>query len=504
MKKTRLALLCLLLLTATLLFSSCGEPSTVGFSKIFDMSKYSNSVLTTGTAVEALKNASDIHTSGVLASFTKTDENATSITKGVYNLETNSVVFQKTSSIDRPVSIDLLSMEYGTVILVTTSSTAPTEKTHRAIYTETGALIAEANGSTSCTVACDPLRFDNCVYRMAEDGSVALAFERSPLSTFPNVDAKVGNYYLETSFDDFSVTFFDSELNYVSTFDFPHYAEKTRGFVLSNGKLLMQYVIAETEDADSYTFIGTESIDGVSLTKGVKYTLKTLLYTPEKDTVKEIDFDRFLVSGISRTSDSSEWDSMGLSDLYDAFLVSYPISDKRIDASPSTAAYHVVDTDGTFSLVDFDMLGDEMLFMWQPIAQNRWIMETTTSTYLVNEKGEILGEVGNASMAGGYLNADSKLFDLNMELVFDYGASDLTRRRSFSGCVLLENEDQELFLYANGQKTKLIAKDSRRTLTLYPSSDYFVICDASMSMDASLNDVYNYELYNANGVKILV
>ncbi|MBQ9779101.1 MAG: hypothetical protein IJW22_09295, partial [Clostridia bacterium] len=99
----------------------------------------------------------------------------------------------------------------------------------------------------------------------------------------------------------------------------------------------------------------------------------------------------------------------------------------------------------------------------------------------------------------GYITCDGKLYDHNLQLLFDYEAEKLYRYESFGNCILFTNDDDELILYANGQKSTLIAKDTAREyMDSYSNEgDYFVICD---STDPA---AIKYEVYNNAGAKIL-
>ncbi len=485
MKTTKWISLCLLLLTVAMLFSACGQ-STVGFKKALDGDKFSPAALhTSGNKVTALQHANFSNSSGPLLRFTKTGDNDHR-EYIVYNIETDTVVLSRISTTTKPVGVALAPTDYGTFISV--SSSSEEHGPHRAIYSETGTLIAEADTSV-ISVQCDLICLDDKVYRVQEDGTAAYAFDWSSLAKFPTLQTRLGDFYMTWNHEKQTILFYDSELNIVSTYVIPPYARKFSSVGLSSDKILLQYAIVEPDDAKDYTYINM----------GSKYTLKTFLYMPKKDKLKEVKLDAVITSTLARVEDQEKWDEMALSNQYDAMLTTYPIVDKQLPISDAATQLYLVAKNGKISAFEIEELENDTPHSWKQVATDLFEVTTSNSRYLINEKGKIVADISNAGIFAGYLGGppedDGKLYNLNAELVLDYMAAGLRWKGWFANCILFENKDGELICFANGTLTTLVAKDSQRTF--FMASGHLVITDRSTAGSM------RHEFYGANGEKIL-
>ena len=118
--------------------------------------------------------------------------------------------------------------------------------------------------------------------------------------------------------------------------------------------------------------------------------------------------------------------------------------------------------------------------------------------YLINGKGEILGNISNATdISVGYMRCDGKIYDYDMNVLYDYRAAKLSYEDWVGGSLIFENEDDEVLLYTGGNSTTtIVGKDSDLSL-YYVASNYYVI------KDMSAEDVVKYHFYNEKGTLLV-
>jgi hypothetical protein len=95
---------------------------------------------------------------------------------------------------------------------------------------------------------------------------------------------------------------------------------------------------------------------------------------------------------------------------------------------------------------------------------------------------------------------DGKLYDYNLNVVYDYEADEYTISEMFGTSILFTNDDGEYVLFANGNYVDLItakeAKDGKLYLE-YADDGIIVIRDAS-----SKNGEIDFVVYNESGEEI--
>ena len=133
------------------------------------------------------------------------------------------------------------------------------------------------------------------------------------------------------------------------------------------------------------------------------------------------------------------------------------------------------------------------------LGENRWLASTARFAYLVDGEETVLGEISEAEMTGKFFYKNGKIFDSDLELIYDCASNKMTLVDVLDGAFLLKNYDGEIFCYTGGEgkPEKIITKKEAKTSEVTVlDSGLFVVCDRSNPADV------NYDFYNAEGEKI--
>lgn len=517
MKKIKLILLAVVLLTTVLLLASCGAKSFVDlvdreYTPVDNYPAY-----TTTTAVSALTDMTADTGAGDLKLFTKLNSETFLTKYVVYDVANDKVVWQEeetksesaTYKSNTYYNVSLYTIKESSYFTVTATTTNLTfeEGNSNPIKTETTKSVAiwAWNGSAYAELVkvTDPrgeivptqdlIYFEGKVYRADEETkAIAYAFDYSTLAKFPTLSYSTDNYYV-ARVDGIFITY-DKNLKQISAFELPSYADADARIVIGD-KLFIQYYVEEDMYGDNY---------GILLDSDEKSTLYTVLVDLETAKVKEIKTD-YVVVDDDLLSSSKSWERYGFAALEKEVVALVPVvkvENKRIDESAMALEWAIINEKGDITVLEVptSMPVEDFEFM----AKDMWMLETVDGrVYLVNGAGEIKMEIDYAKFENSSMNyvaANGKLYDINFNEVLDYKAEKLTLVRTTPKAVMFTNADGELIIYANGQKTTLInkdaAKDSKRVYSnTYSSlySGYFVIVDTTDAANVK------YEIYNSEG-----
>lgn len=512
MKKFKLVSMTLLLLTMVLVLASCGIRSFDDLVNEDYAPVDTDPAYTTINEIGALVDLEEAGYAGDLQLFKKVDP-LTGLTKYVvYDVVNDKNIWQKeetnsesaTAKSTVQYTVNLSTLNKASYFTVTQTTVSQTLEDGLPVKTDTTKLVSiyGFNGSAyvelvkaedprqSAQTAQDLLYFEGKCYRADENGSIAYAFDYSTFAKFPTLSHITPDHYIERSGNMWIV--YDKTLHRLCAYELPSFAEVTYSRVLGN-HLFVQYFIMEDVFSDNYDVI-TEDNE--------KLTLYTVLIDLEKGKEKEIKTN-YVVDSTLLVSNSPAWELRGFKDMKDddvAIVRIFEVIDKRVDEAELAAQIAVLDADGEIKPLDMpvDMPVDSISFM----AKGLWSVQTTDGrSYLVDAEGEVKQEITQANVnAASYIVANGKLYDLNLQVVYDYKADKLEYKFSTAKAVFFTNEDDELILYTASQKTTLISKrDAQQGIRAYSNSyssledGYFVIVDESDENNTK------YEIYNIEG-----
>ena len=484
MKRSKLLVLTALLLSTLMILTSCSlfSPSLKKVLVDDAAPKGADKVYNVAEKVADLAGASvsDTDYGTGLIVFTKTgvDKELVSANKYmVYNLKSNSVVWSQTTSEKLSVSVSLDSVtvedeEIGFFVVTETSRDNEDENAKPQItttlYAANGSSVASANVSVTAETAADLISFNEKVYRADANGSIAFAFDYSSLANFPGVDEKVDDMYYE--FDDEFIATYDEELKPVAKYRIPE-NEGMYYVILGNGNVLLQYVYEADPYTDDYTV----------LDEGTKMNVVTQIVNAKKGTAKDVKCDYVFDYMWNLEGNDIGMDAEKISVLAYAYL----IEDQRIVSS------HIVSINNNGKASVAGSICDEEIAEISLIAKNRWIIETISGVeYLVDENAEVIGDVTNANYFGKGFYRNGKIYDLDLNKVYDCTENDQTITGKVGDSLMLQGKDGQVLLYTgNGSPVELIGKDSEAYVKEVGYGVEFVV----------IRKGENFEFYNEMG-----
>lgn len=517
MRKLKITAILALALSALLLFSACGGAAIPVKKILLPDQTYvnENPSLTEITAIADLKDATYVSQSNELYYFTSNAESGVNIYKKhiVYNVKTNTTVLTLTENATKSISVslDTLYLYYGDedakapYITVTTTSWKVDASELKVgldsytvdLYNADGSSIATANRQTTAVELADLLYFDGRCYRLGENGTFAYAFDYSALAQIPNVSEKYGDYYYEFGYTQINV--YDEALKFVSSYSLPQYAEPTSATVLEDGNILIQYIYKMADDASDYVFISEDEINidfGENLSVTVealcKYGLVTELITAKNGSAKKLDCN-YLINYADNLADEAE---SYAKDGIDTKKVPVLATAELIENQRLVDNRLLIIKKGG-KITEVDAINGELVEEFYLVANNRWEVECEDRTYLINEKGEILGDVSNAQYFGNYLYFDGKVYNYDLAVAYDFAGAGLRLYSSMDNALILQNTDGEYLLYTGGEAaTTIISKTAKLSLDTV-QSNFYVLRNEEAPEDVK------YDIYNDQGTKLL-
>ncbi len=516
MKKTKLVIMMALVLASLMLLSSCAA-APVTLKDLLDLeSEFEETdVYKSGDAIDSLKDVEYQRGHGKLVYFTSIDDDPDldSYKKHIiYNMDTDEVLKEFSEGATRRVSVSLGESYF--VVETTTYDmditdifeTDPDITVETVIYDADGDKVADAEDENVLEVL-DLIYFDGKCYRF-DDESIEYVFDYSELAAFPKLTEKSDNYYYEISETDGAgyVKVYDLELNFVSKFYLPDYAMVVSCFTLENGNIFVQYTYPEHDLSDQYTFVleaplfnlpdDPESSALSSIFSGLelmkKYTMVSGIVNANDGSFStvETDYAIFFADNIDDEYnygvDYNGADSVG---------AAYKIQNKRLAIGEDSLRSVTVTTDG--QIAELPILNGSIIEDMYRISEERWVVSTTDNVYLIDNEGTVIGEITNADRFGDYIYGAGKVYDLDLEIVYDYKRNDMTVHTVLENSIIFEDEDGELLIYdGSGTPDTLVEYESDFSF-YYSGYDFFVILDESDDEE----DKYNF--YNSNGKKIL-
>lgn len=502
MKKRSFVVLLCAMLAVMMLLSSCATTGSTTLKKILDGSQYSGTddVYTNAEPVSELDKAvmSEVCNELVLFSKAVVVDWASCNKLTVYNIESGKVVYEATSGPTSSYDVDLYDLNGDTCFTVVHSAWSLDESNVKigrdtvdtALYGADGVKIADTYRQVDADVAHDLIRFDGKCYRIGENSALEYAFDYSDLNSMPEVlYATEKLYFCEA---DNGIAVYDGSLEIKAFLGVPSYADIGAWVALSDNKILVQYSVEVDSHSEKYDYVA-KSVGTLA-----KYDLHTVVFNGKNGKSDEIKFNYVISNTLNRHRIGEEWaKSYGLGDKYDNLVTLAPIEDKRVNDADSALILAALDSDGGIKRVK--NVTDAPMSAAAPrmLASDRWLVRSADDKeFIVNEKGKVIGETSAANYRATYMYADGKMYDYDLNVIYDYAKDNLYVEQALDRAVLFRNVDDELVCYTDsGTTVKLIEKDAKRKLFL-AEHDYFII------KDYSADDKAKFEIYNGAGTLV--
>ena len=496
MKHSKLLILTAAVLAMLMLFSACGSQA-ISVKNVLNARKEFTDTAPSYTKGEKISDLSGASSNGYdhpLVYFTKQDaEEATKVKHMVYNIDTNSIVWSETASATFKIAVSInnvyLEESHKTVgyfIVMTEKTSNDKPEITTTLYSQTAEKVASASYKISAQDAADLLLFDEKCYRVAADGSITYAFVYPALADFPNVETKYKDLYY--GFGDY-ITVYNETLEIVSRYMLPTYTEDYVYVILKNGNVFLQYAYAADEHSTDYTI----------LEDGEKIMIASEIVNAKNGTAKKVKTDYIVDYAINLTQMGIYAAEAGFNTKKLAVAAHvYRIVDQRIATDECFAS---IDKNGKISEISWS--NNEQILALYRHSEKRWVVETYNHSYLINDKGKMIGDVSNAISFGKHFYASGKIYDDSLTMVYDFRSNDLSVKETIGNSLLLEDQDGALLLFTGGSEpTTLIPKDSNKTY-ISSSADYCFDNGFIIVQNDKLCEIYNDQgtlLYSVNDI----
>lgn len=520
MKKRLLALAAMMLCVVMMLSSCALFTPNLKFKKLIQKDAEPE----TDPALNALikldvkgSNSSDYYSSDLVVLVDTNQTNGLKTTT-VYNVATNQTIWTATDS-DSESGTGSVKVEYSvkmmnvypdqeavTLLYVTKETTTTNDgdidrEYDMTIMTETGAEIVALSDidvneiENSSWETDDLLCVDGKVYRISDNGSVSVAFDWNDLREEPKNLHKAGDYYVAR--EENAVYIYDGSLNMTAAYRAPMYDmedNEDEGFsldnffqahVLSNGNVLVQYLVRQDTFAKKYTF----------LMEGEKYNLYSVLVQAKNGKTKDLSLD-YLIEYVAV---QDEFSYGGVSEKIDNLAMAFAIEDQRINMDEASAKVLSMTNKGRIAGVVKDPVPNACLAEgFELVAKNRWAVYTADGrSFLLNEKGDVIGEVsglGSSNEFGFVVN--KKVYDWDLNMKIDLTKEDAVSVQMMRNSIIFRTEDAEVKHYINGEIKTLVskdqAKDGKLSFTRLSKGAYMITDDTDTAKT-------KYHVYSENG-----
>ena len=503
MRKIRLLALLSLFLCAVMVLTSCG----IGGSKNGNIKALSfKDVVKKSTAEEpATAQIEKLTLEGTVtsANYPFVVLSKAGVSKTVYNLEQNKVVFTATTVALLDTTVFGFHDPDGYTAYFWVQVTDNTEATARyqtTLYDASGNSIATVDRIAAPNRTFDLVSFGGKIYRLGDESATATLTEVTGYSALsgdiPNIGAATADYYYQFNFGGGrNVHVYDKNLKLVSVYNVEGTPTNVSRMILNNGNVVFQAFYQLPDDASDFDFSsGTD-----------KYKTKTVIVNAKDGKAKEISFGYMLLYGTSFGVDEGnglDEDDGGISDKIRSVAGIYPIVDGVLMSGATDAMLVAVDNNMKI-LGRLDSMYDNQasLEMIDNIYPSYFTVGLANGgTLLIDAKGKEIGNIsGNDAITYSYIYAGGKMYDYKLELVYDYEAAGYDLEETFERSAIFSKDNggtDEYFIYLNGTLTALDTKDDK--LDFYGAdSGVYLIKDTT----DLLNPVIRY--YNEKGELLL-
>ena len=412
----------------------------------------------------------------------------------VYNAKSNSVLFSYTVPEGDSTVLEFRIFEIGEVELYTVVYlTGGTEGTvTKADLYQENLLVANFTGELPVYQVNDTIVFGYSAYSL-DDGILKKEFDVPDFGALPVCDY-VNEDYRYLFNDDDSVTVYDRSYNIVGVYN-PSPSDAKNIFILGNGNIVSQSITVLPDDSKDYTLFAALDNIGIELLEdGQKHKIevKTEIYNPGNGKVSEKKFDKII--GLLLSGDEiADIEDKFFSDKTDNVAIVLGFENKTLSETPEIL---VLDNDLKVKASMSSLFANALEI--ERIGPDAYLVtDKNDNVRLVNGKGKIIydfGTVANLSYNEKYIIGSRKIYDHEMNLVYDFSASGYKVFSVTSKSVLLYKEADGVkteYAIFNGSLTALIAAGSNSEITASEWS-YFVTRTPVESGN-------QYKYYNAAG-----
>ncbi|MBQ2667933.1 MAG: hypothetical protein IJF56_04820 [Clostridia bacterium] len=304
-----------------------------------------------------------------------------------------------------------------------TEEAVPERLANIEVYNAEGTKVAVAESSSDDYTVCEDLfEIGGMIFRVGESGEITPINVNPFFGSIPEIDAKVKDHYY--TFDDYSVTVYDSELNATFYWEVPSSSVEDYRIMPLGDNLLVQMITPLHESEDDYDVVDEEG----------KYDFTSLIIDPVKGDVKEVKLDYVPLYFDSYYEDDEDKE----------FAVVSMIEDHRVqDAESARKCVKINSKTGAIEAEVFtDIFGTTSL-----LAEDRFIYRTYSGDlYMLDNKGNSLGKVNMLDTEAydshneTFFTYDGRVYDYNLQEVYNYADAGQTVYYMMAHSIIFRDE----------------------------------------------------------------
>ncbi len=494
MRKAKILALVLALLMVAAVFAACGKsnsPDGVLANYVDKTPTFTSATkLEVGGKIGAVK--------GCLARMTDATADGKTITR-VFDLKESKTVLELTDTDTLTHVVELAEVGESVVIKVYLNDMTDAQKPKNVIslYDKEGTKIVESDKLTQSEFYsfADLIVFGESVYRVADNGGISLAFEHKKYEgALPTISYYTDNYYFAVNYDEVvRLTAYDKEMNLLSIYVAPSYAQSYNFFVMSNGNIFVQYRVALPDDARNYDiYNGT-----------TKYELVTAIVDPDDGDADEIDFEYVVVLGYSRATARDYFERVCYADSIENVARCYPITDKRVNTDLISTELLVISNNGRvkgdlLSMIPNQVLSDDSY--GERLSEDLFrVINASSERVLIDASGEVVANIGYNDVSDYnelYLVMGNVIYDHDMNKLLDLEEKGMTIETTLERSFILIDKDGN-FYHFNGTAEPVLIDGDDKTEIFYFGNRIFVA--KKIADDGKVT----YTYYNDLGAAVL-
>ncbi len=511
MKKRSFLIVLTLLLCASMLFASCGEPvdttpeeenQTPSFASKLNAIlnpeySYKAPKLTTTKTLSISGDRTDY--SDGLVVFTDYTDDGMKITR-VFSHFTNELVKSMTNTATVRYYVDLISSAKDSVFAVLAVTANNSDgftdyfdtynsdafEAYDIPYSATAAItFYDAKGNElekledisignidykyddaySTASSVDMITIGDKVYLETKDGAVKLIKEFKTQAA-PSIDKQIGDYYYCYDYDSYGgdydyeyynqrISVYNKELVPVSHYAFPSYATRSHYSVLNNGDILVQYLTALPEDATEYDIYQNAG----------KYDLTTLIVSAATGATKALDVNYMVAYAMNVTELKQYTTENALADGIENIASIYYIdANKMINSAQTNMEVVSLGNDG--AILQSLKLSDQYVGTPSLVQKGYYAVQTVYGdTVILNAKGEEVFRYDSSKVdtTASYVYTEDAIYDFSGKVVYNLKTAGAEVDRTIGRSALLLTVEKkvnevtvtEYYLFNNGKATLL-------------------------------------------------
>ena len=396
-----------------------------------------------------------------------------------------------------------------TVVTEAGETTTTTYKTDYAMYDGTGSKVDSSKNELAAPELFADL-YENlvvydCVGYSAEDnGALTKVVDIPEYIALEDCVAGADYYYVD-NYD--SVTVYDKEFAYVSTYSAPNYADECNFYFLNDGNVLVQYSYQVDEDVKKFDYI-----DGEGYPR--KMELVSLLFDVAKDETKELDLD-YVVLDVTPwyvlvdENETDTADAMYLAgEKLENTAIIAPIQNQHVDASFDNLQF-VLMSNKIKTGDSLKMLENQAPYLPEKIGADgegtdlywAWLYKGAAIVDIEGNVIQMINDTEALNQVGQYFVTESAIYDLTLTKVYDFNENDAVLYGTMDNTIFVKEQND------NGYEIVTFCDGAKDTVFTYKKDaelhDGFAIVEGSDCYYIHKAASGDYVYYNAEGTKLV-